>query len=174
MYCQLFCYWCRQAKWLPLKSFVPKQARKPRSYASPKLCPLTYLLTHLLTGVKCRATSVAKKSFCYFVTAFIIIIVRNWHQFKHTSRHLARPRPALSTEVTKVTKNMESSSVIKLLYGFVKLVITKRTVVARADGTASVKTSFSIKFLSKCRFCLIPSLGCVHKRWMVLAAMSCG
>ena len=36
-----------------------KQARKPRSYASPKLCRL-YLLTDLLTGVKCRATSVAK------------------------------------------------------------------------------------------------------------------
>ena len=31
------------------------QARKPRSYASPKL-----RLTYLLTGVKCRATSVAK------------------------------------------------------------------------------------------------------------------
>ena len=30
---------------------------KPRSYASPKLCRLT----DLLTGVKCRATSVAKK-----------------------------------------------------------------------------------------------------------------
>ena len=37
-----------------------KQARKPRSYASPKLCPLTHLPTHSLTGVKCRATSVAK------------------------------------------------------------------------------------------------------------------
>ena len=32
-----------------------KQARKPRSYASSKLLP-----THSLTGVKCRATSVAK------------------------------------------------------------------------------------------------------------------
>ena len=39
-----------------------EQARKPRRYASPKLCPLTYPLTHLLTGVKCRATSVAKKN----------------------------------------------------------------------------------------------------------------
>ena len=29
-------------------------------YASPKLCPLNYWLTYLLTGVKCRATSVAK------------------------------------------------------------------------------------------------------------------
>ena len=38
-----------------------KQARKPRSYASPKLCPLNDLLNDLLTGVKCRATSVAKK-----------------------------------------------------------------------------------------------------------------
>ena len=38
-----------------------KQARKPRSYASPKLCPLNHLITYLLTGVKCRATSVAKK-----------------------------------------------------------------------------------------------------------------
>ena len=37
-----------------------KQARKPRSYASPKL-RLTDSLTDLLTGVKCRATSVAKK-----------------------------------------------------------------------------------------------------------------
>ena len=33
-----------------------KQARKPRSYASSKLRP-----SDLLTGVKCRATSVAKK-----------------------------------------------------------------------------------------------------------------
>ena len=38
-----------------------KQARKPRSYASPKL-RLTYRLTYLLTGVKCRATSVAKNN----------------------------------------------------------------------------------------------------------------
>ena len=37
-----------------------KQARKPRSYASSKL-RLTDSLTDLLTGVKCRATSVAKK-----------------------------------------------------------------------------------------------------------------
>ena len=35
-----------------------KQACKPRSYASLKLCPLTYSVT----GVKCRATSVAKKT----------------------------------------------------------------------------------------------------------------
>ena len=41
--------------------FIQKQARKPRSYASPKL-RLTDSLTDLLTGVKCRATSVAKKS----------------------------------------------------------------------------------------------------------------
>ena len=40
---------------------MKKQARKPRSYASPKLCPLNDLLNDLLTGVKCRATSVAKK-----------------------------------------------------------------------------------------------------------------
>ena len=33
-----------------------KQARKPRSYASFKLCPLT----RSLTGVRCRAASVAK------------------------------------------------------------------------------------------------------------------
>ena len=32
-----------------------KQARKPRSYASSKLSP-----THSLTGVRCRATSVAE------------------------------------------------------------------------------------------------------------------
>ena len=37
-----------------------KQARKPRSYASLKLQP-THLLTYLLTRVKCRATSVARK-----------------------------------------------------------------------------------------------------------------
>ena len=30
-------------------------------YASLKLCPLNHLITYLLTGVKCRATSVAKK-----------------------------------------------------------------------------------------------------------------
>ena len=34
-----------------------KQARKPRSYASRNYDPPTYSLT----GVKCRATSVAKK-----------------------------------------------------------------------------------------------------------------
>ena len=39
----------------PLHYGEVKQARKPRSYASPKL-----LLTDSLTGVKCRATSVAK------------------------------------------------------------------------------------------------------------------
>ena len=36
-----------------------EQARKPRSYASSKLRP-----TESLTGVKCRATSVAKKNVC--------------------------------------------------------------------------------------------------------------
>ena len=36
---------------------VKKQARKPRSYASPKLRPSVSL-----TGVKYRATSVAKKT----------------------------------------------------------------------------------------------------------------
>ena len=40
---------------------MSKQARKPRSYASSKLCPLNDLLNDLLTRVKCRATSVAKK-----------------------------------------------------------------------------------------------------------------
>jgi len=43
-------FWKCHRKWLV------KQARKPRSYASLKLCPLT----HSLTGVRCRATSVAK------------------------------------------------------------------------------------------------------------------
>ena len=42
-----------------------KQARKPRSYASPKLRP-THSLTHLLTGVTCRATSVAKNQMITF------------------------------------------------------------------------------------------------------------
>ena len=37
-----------------------QQARKPRSYASLKLRP-SDSLTHLLTRVKSRATSVAKK-----------------------------------------------------------------------------------------------------------------
>ena len=45
---------------VPIIMRCQKQARKPRSYASPKLRP-THSLTHLLTGVKCRATSVAKK-----------------------------------------------------------------------------------------------------------------
>ena len=44
-----------------------KQARKPRSYASPKL-----RLTDLLTGVKCRATSVAKN--CHLDIAIFAII----------------------------------------------------------------------------------------------------
>ena len=38
------------------EEFLFKQARKLRSYASPKL-----LLAHSLTGVNCRATSIAKK-----------------------------------------------------------------------------------------------------------------
>ena len=45
--------------WNFVTKIVNKQARKPRSYASPKLWP-THLLTYSLTGVKCRATSVAK------------------------------------------------------------------------------------------------------------------
>ena len=39
-----------------------QQARKPRSYASPKLRNYDWL-TDLLTGVKCRATSVAKNNY---------------------------------------------------------------------------------------------------------------
>ena len=42
------------------EALLYKQARKPRSYASLKL-RLTDSLTDLLTGVKCRATSVANK-----------------------------------------------------------------------------------------------------------------
>ena len=38
---------------------LKQQARKPRSYASSKLRP-TDRLTDSLTGVKCRATSIAK------------------------------------------------------------------------------------------------------------------
>ena len=38
------------------EGFLFKQARKLRSYATPKL-----LLAHSLTGVNCRATSIAKK-----------------------------------------------------------------------------------------------------------------
>ena len=61
-------YWdgkCKKMKleklvWAPTHPPI-KQARKPRSYASPKLCSLNDWLTYLLTGVKCRATSVAKK-----------------------------------------------------------------------------------------------------------------
>ena len=41
------------------KNFTQKQASKPRSYASSKLRPTDWL-THVLTWVKCRATSVAK------------------------------------------------------------------------------------------------------------------
>ena len=43
-----------------MQCYKIKQARKPRSCASLKLRP-THLLTYLLTRVKCRATSVAKK-----------------------------------------------------------------------------------------------------------------
>ena len=61
-----------------------KQARKPRSYASSKL-RLTDSLTHLLTGVKCRATSVAKNTQCvllhkiknqhwYNIRSFLLIV----------------------------------------------------------------------------------------------------
>ena len=42
----------------PLFNSPLEQARKPRSYASSKL-----RACHLLTGVKCRATSVAKIMF---------------------------------------------------------------------------------------------------------------
>ena len=47
----------------PYFNSVCKQARKPRSYASLKLRP-SDLLTHSLTRVKSRATSVAKKPTC--------------------------------------------------------------------------------------------------------------
>ena len=43
--------------------YKEEQARKPQSYASRKLSP-TEWLTHSLKGVKCRATSVAKKKQC--------------------------------------------------------------------------------------------------------------
>ena len=53
---------------------VPKiqkkeQARKPRSYASPKLCPPAYSLT----GVKCRATSVAKNHHIFYFILYLIL-----------------------------------------------------------------------------------------------------
>ena len=48
---------CSNSK-LYLFKLQKKQARKPRSYVSLKLRPLTYSLT----GVRCRATSVAKNS----------------------------------------------------------------------------------------------------------------
>ena len=50
---------CTQPYWLVNSKqdlWLQKQARKPRSYASSKL-----RLNYSLTGVKCRATSVAKK-----------------------------------------------------------------------------------------------------------------
>ena len=43
---------------------VQKRARKPRSYASLKLWP-TWLVKWWLTGVKCRATSVARNLFFF-------------------------------------------------------------------------------------------------------------
>ena len=53
-----------------------KQARKPRSYASPKL-----RLTHLLTGVKCRATSVAKKRFTWNGLFPHLSLINCWFDF---------------------------------------------------------------------------------------------
>ena len=49
-------------------SHQAQQARKPRSYASLKLRPLT----HSLTGVRCRATSVAKNIIivCTYICLF--------------------------------------------------------------------------------------------------------
>ena len=43
------------------KEMRQRTSSQASGYASPKLWP-TYSLTHLLTGVKCRATSVAKNS----------------------------------------------------------------------------------------------------------------
>ena len=60
-----------------------KQARKPRSYASPKLCPLTHSLTYLLTGVKCRATSVAKNWYSGQFSMIYLTIFFNYNNINH-------------------------------------------------------------------------------------------
>ena len=74
-----------------------------------------------------------------------------------TLRHLARPRPALSTEVEKVTKNRLGSPQINLYVG--PCWPTERKKNHEAVGTASVKISFSIRFLLKCFFSLTPFTG---------------
>ena len=49
---------------------------------------------------------------------------------------------------------------------------TKKKVMIKVDGTASVKISFSIRFLSRCFFSLNPFTGWVQKSQMILAATS--
>ena len=75
------CYQVR-ARWASWSSgesqVVQKQARKPRSYASPKLCPLNHLITYLLTGVKCRATSVAKNPVWYWMMTTLLTSFVSW------------------------------------------------------------------------------------------------
>ena len=71
-----------------------------------------------------------------------------------TLRHLAKPRPALSTEVKKVTKNKSPLTNFSGKDGK-----AERKVIMNAVGTASVKISFEIRFLSKFFFSLIPFRG---------------
>ena len=63
---------------------------------------------------------------------------------------MARPRPALSTEVVKVIENIyggyRASPIIRFPCGLlVCRFSTMRNVITKADGTASVKISFSTK-----------------------------
>ena len=86
-----------------------------------------------------------------------------------TLRHLARPRPALSADVAKVAikridpmtpspKKISVSSVLS------STKTTMKNVMMSVVGTASVKTSFSITFLSRCFFFCKAFFGCFQKR----------
>ena len=83
-----------------------KQARKPRSYASPKLRP-----TYSVTGVRCRATSVAKNKDRSIIGRF----VRGW------SIILETPQATLKMlKIVKIVKNLQSCRKLSELSKFVK------------------------------------------------------
>ena len=85
-----------------------------------------------------------------------------------TLRHLARPRPALRADVKKVMPLPASRWVSGWYVPSQTTLETTRTamrnVMMIVVGTASVKISFSITFLSRCFFFFKAFLGCFQKR----------
>ena len=78
-----------------------KQARKPRSYASPKLSA-----TESLTGVRCRATSVAKNHIQSFIAPHLLILVS----------FSADIFSQLSTNLISRDKNLISQEMVSIIW----------------------------------------------------------